>query len=180
MTLPYSSFAVGMVIASAMLVGCAVAQSPQFVHPVQLRQATPDTSVIYFLRPRSDAVDAKDSPALHVNGRPVAVLRFATYTAVSLVPGKHRVSLDAGPADSRNWNRTADFETKAGETYYVVIWHQRQPRQTSVLLQYGVIGELISQVSNPQTGEHAIRFEQVSRDVAEFAASDLSAVPAAE
>ncbi len=169
-------------LAAAALLGCAT-QGMQTL-PVELRKAAPDSSIIYFLRPDNDAVDARDNPTLHVNGRPVAVLGFASYTAVTLAPGTHRVSLVAGTNDSKNWNIASEVETKAGVTYFVAIWHQRQPRRTpDAMVPYGALGvlvfHLLDEATNPQMGDRVARFEQITQEVAEYAAAGLRAVPAA-
>ena len=104
----------------------ACASPPEVVQPVVLGLAQPDASIIYFLRPRNDTVDVRDKPTLYVNSRPFAHLSFGSYAAVPLAPGKHVISLVAGVGESKDWDVSAEFETKPGMTYYVAVWHQRQ------------------------------------------------------
>jgi hypothetical protein len=105
------------------------------------------------------------------------VLGFASYTAVTLVPGKHRVTLVAGPSDSANWNRGVELEVKDAVTYYVALWHQNQPTPTpGHMAMYGLAGELVVRALNPPTGAAGVRFEVVTKDVAEFAMAGLRLV----
>lgn len=178
MNLRLRAHALHALLAGAMLVGCAAPPRP--AQPIELRQATADSSIIYFLRPSADSVNSRDNPTLSVDGRSVGILGFASYAAVDLAPGKHRVALAAGATDSKDWNVAADFETKSGTTYYVAIWHQRQPQSAPAFMSaYGPVGELVFQILNQPTGERGVRFEQIPRDIAEFAASGLRAVPSA-
>lgn len=161
-----------------MLLGCA---SKPPVQPVVLREATPGTALIYFFRPVTDAVDSRDNPTLTIDDRMAAAMGFASYTAITLLPGKHRVALVAGPSDSPNWNRSFEFEVKDGATYYVALWHQNQPTPTPshMTAMYGAMGELVFQALNRPTGDRVVRFEAVAKDVAEYAIAGLRHVPAA-
>lgn len=167
---------VAPLLAASVMGGCAA--PPPSARPIELRQAASDASIIHVLRPTSDAVGSRDAPILQIDGRAVAVLGFGSHAVVDLPPGRHRMALVAGAADVTDWAVTADVETKAGVTYYVAVWHQRQPqRAPEYAAPWGAAGALIFQLLNPPTGEHGARFEQVTRDVAEFAASDLRTVP---
>lgn len=126
-------------------------------------------------------VDSGDKPTLSIDGKPVAVMSFATFTSVDLEPGKHRISLAANANDSEGWNTEGVLETKPGRTYYVAIWHQRQPKPTpSHMYAYGVAGVLMSQLLNPPTGERTVQLESISREIAEFAVTELRKVPPAQ
>ena len=66
---------------------------------------------------------------------------------------------------------------KDGATYYVALWHHNQPTPTpGHMAMYGPVGELVFQALNQPTGGRGVRFEAVTRDVAEFAIAGLRLV----
>jgi hypothetical protein len=157
---------------SYLLVSCA---SPEKRQSVAIREATRGTAVIYFFRPELDQVDVRSRPMLAIDDQPVVTLDHQTYTAVSLTPGVHKVSLNAGPTDSANWNQSAEFKLDDGLTYFVALWHQNQPTATPSYISglYGAVGHLIFQALHAPQGSAAARLEPVDRDVAEYGLAGL-------
>lgn len=172
---PMKLIAIVLLAATTWLSGCATPPPPQ---PVALRQAAPGASILYVFRPSYDAVDTRDAPTLSIDGRAVAAMRIGSYASVDLAPGKHRIALTANARESKDWSAEADFETAPGGTYYVAIWHQRQPKPVrGDAATYGVVGPLVFQLLNPPSGERAVQLEPVARDIAEYAMTGLRAAP---
>lgn len=64
-------------------------------------------------RPQMDKVNRSDRPTVLISETEVTALGYATYTMLSLMPGKHRIRLRPGPGDSATWSVEFEFRSEA-------------------------------------------------------------------
>jgi hypothetical protein len=96
------------VVVTMAATGCAVPPK-ESAPPVTIHESVAGAGIVYFFRPELDAVDVAALPTLVVDDRKIAVLEHATYTAVALTPGLHRVALAPGHSDTADWNQAAEI-----------------------------------------------------------------------
>lgn len=170
----------------AALGGC---QTPPPPPPQPVTIATPQDgeALVYLFRPSLDKVAQRESPSLLIDGRPIARLGSSSYTLVSLLPGRHELSIDPGEDGSRAWATEASFAASAGEVYFVAIWNPNQPAapraRPPVPYGYGgaiggaIIG-LIQFFPQRQTAEPGAKLEPVDRQTGIDALGELRLVAA--
>lgn len=165
----------------AMAISLAACQTPAPEverPPVPIAKPAEGTALMYFFRPELDKVARSDRPTLFLNERKVANLAYASYTFVSLDPGKSRLRMMARPGEAAAWNTELEFEVQAGKTYFVGVWNTNQPgaaRMTPIFLPGLVV---FVPIGGGVKGEQLVQFEPVPDDVGRRALRGLQHVSA--
>ena len=82
---------------------------------------------MYLFRSQLDTVNRSDRLTVLISETVVAALGYASYTMLSLMPGKHPIRLRPGPGDSATWAVEFEFKAKPDQTQFVAIWNRNQP-----------------------------------------------------
>ena len=156
-------------IAIVLVLACGLSacqSSPTIVRqPVELASPKEGASLMYLFRPELDRVRRSDQPTLLMNDLAVAKLGYATYTLVSLQPGRHRMRLMPSATDSASWTTEVEFEVQAGQIHFVAIWNQNQPGRGAVVPIPVARLLFFVRTGGSVSGEQSVRFEQVDRDI---------------
>jgi len=180
-----------IIACSAFLIGCQTAPTTPATQ-VSISMPPTGEALAYVFRPDLDNMGTSDKPIFLVDGSYVAILEHSTYTVVSLKPGMHQFQLAADKAESSTWNIKQDFNVDAGQTHFVAIWHQDQPKTNSNLgnaagsagaMHFGVVGAAIfGGLATATFGHHgsmeSVVFESVEKDVGMYALAGLRLVDA--
>ena len=169
-----------------LLVGCATVPEARPVPPV-IASPADGQALVYFFRPTLDRVGRSDHPALVVDEQVIGELGYATYTAVSLPPGPHRLQVRPGSRDAKSWATDGTFDVVAGQTAFVAIWNPDQPGSAkapgeiqAMAMSHGALGGLVLgtllEIRNAAGIEAGARLEPVENDIGREALAGLTFV----
>lgn len=159
-------------------------QTPSAPHANVFQPVTPadGTALLYLFRPALDKVGHSEKPSLLIDDQVVAELGHASYTSVSLKPGRHKLELKAGAQDSPSWNTELEFEVRAAETHYVAIWNRNQPGSTKGMIPvysdaqtffFPIVATAVKEIYTNQIMSRSVHLERVDPDLGRFALSEL-------
>lgn len=144
---------------------------------VSLCEASEGSSVIYFFRPNDAVSQPENGATLVIDAQRVAELPVGSYTGLSIIPGRHRVTFSPSPSNYPGWFQVAEFEFMDGAIYYIALRHEDQSTNLpDGLIADDVVGAPVFRGSNAPAGMVGIRPDAVTREVAEFEITGLEYV----
>jgi hypothetical protein len=77
---------------------------------------------LYVFRPPFESHLKREAPMLLIGTQEVAAIAHESFTAVSLLPGRHTLSLRPGTMELAKWNKVIELTAEPGKTYFLAVW----------------------------------------------------------